>query len=149
MVIYVVAGLTDMIDGPLARKLNITSQLGAKLDGGADFLLALVVLFRIAPVIEIANWIMIWIFIAIGMKLISLLIGYMRHKELILLHTYLGKFFAFALFLFPVFYLFMSANTVLIALLVLAMVTFVEDIYINATSKEVDLNDKGVLFHKK
>jgi len=37
MIIYVIAGLTDMIDGPIARKFDITSQFGAALDGFAIF----------------------------------------------------------------------------------------------------------------
>jgi len=146
MVIYTVAGLTDMIDGPLARKFNLTSQFGAALDGAADVFFALTVVFRVLPVINISNWIAIWIFMVIGMKFLAIAVGYVRHKQLILLHTYLGKFFAFALFLFPIFYSFMEANTVLTVLLMIATTTFLEDIYINATSKEVDLDDKGILF---
>jgi len=149
MVIYVVAGLTDMIDGPIARKFNVTSKFGATLDGGADVLLVLVVLFRLMPIVEFSNWIMIWIFIAIGMKVLTVVIGYIRHKQIIFLHTYANKFFVFSLFLFPVFYSFMEADIVLTGLLIIAMIAFSEDIYINATSKEVDLDDKGILFRGK
>ena len=149
MTIYVLAGLTDMVDGPLARKFNITSQFGAVLDGFADVFLALVVLFKVLPVIEFSNWVGIWIVIVIGMKFLGVAIGYVRHKKVILLHTYLGKFFAFSLFAFPIFYSFMAADTVLTGLLVIATVTFIEDIYINLTSKEVNLDDKGILFRDK
>ena len=149
MIIYVIAGVSDMIDGPIARKYNATSQFGAALDGGADVLLVLVVVFRIMPVIEISNWVIIWIVIAIIMKLSSTVIGYIRHRQIIFLHTYAGKFFIFMLFLFPVFYLFVEANTLLIILLILAMFVFAEDIYINATSTEADLNEKGILFRDR
>ena len=149
MVIYTVAGVTDMIDGPLARKYDITSQFGATLDGFADVLLVLVVLFRLIPLIEFSNWVGAWIFIVIAMKFLASLIGYIRHKEIILLHTYANKFFIFALFLFPIFYSFMEADTVLAGLLIIATLAFTEDIYINATSKEVDLDHKGIFFHKQ
>ena len=149
MIIYVIAGLTDMLDGPLARKLNVTSQFGAALDGGADFLLVLVVLFRVLPLIRLSSFVMGWIFVAIIMKFSSSIIGYMRHKQLIFLHTYANKFLIFALFLFPLFYAFMEADTVFIGILIIAMFAFGEDLYINATSKEVDLDDKGILFRNK
>ncbi|MCL2559188.1 MAG: CDP-alcohol phosphatidyltransferase family protein [Turicibacter sp.] len=149
MVAYVLACLSDMLDGPIARKFNVTSQFGAALDGGADVLLVIVVLFRLIPVIEISRWIVVWIVIAVVMKLSASVVGYMRHKEIIFLHTYLGKTFIFLLCLFPIFYTFMAADPILIVLLSFAMIVFAEDIYINATSKEVDLNDKGILFRDK
>ena len=149
MIIYVVAGVSDMIDGPLARKFNVVSQFGAALDGGADFLMILVVVFRILPLIELPAWVIIWIFIVIGMKFLGVIIGYLRHKKLILMHTYIGKFFVFSLFLFPVFYLFVDVVLLLTVLLVLATIVMVEDLYINITSKEVNLDHKGVLFHDR
>ena len=146
MIIYVVAGITDMIDGPIARKFNVVSQFGAALDGGADFLMILVVVFRILPLIELPTWVIIWVIIVIGMKFLGVLIGYLRHKQLIFMHTYIGKFFVFTLFLFPVFYMFVDAVLLLTGLLILATVVMVEDLYINATSKEVNLDHKGILF---
>ena len=149
MVVYVIAGVTDMLDGPIARKFKVSSQFGAALDGGADILLVLVVLFRLIPELVISNWILIWIILAVILKLSSSVVGYIRHKQVIFLHTYAGKFFIFLLFLFPVFYLFATADTILIILLSFAMLVFAEDIYINATSKIVNLDDKGILFRDK
>ncbi len=37
--VFVIAGLTDIIDGPIARKLNVTSKLGRMLDPLADKIL--------------------------------------------------------------------------------------------------------------
>ena len=149
MTIYVLAGLTDMIDGPIARKFNITSQFGAALDGFADLLFLFTVLFRLGPLIEFSNWLWIWIGIAITAKLLASVIGYIRHKEIIFLHTYLGKFFMFNLFLFPVYYSFLEADPILITLLTLVTVVITEDIYINATSTTVNLDHKGILFQKE
>ncbi|MBR9681564.1 MAG: CDP-alcohol phosphatidyltransferase family protein [Candidatus Altiarchaeota archaeon] len=41
------AYLTDMVDGFLARKLNVTSVLGANLDTGVDFVLNAAVIFML------------------------------------------------------------------------------------------------------
>jgi len=149
MIIYVVAGVSDMIDGPIARKFNAVSQFGATLDASADILLIFVMLFRLLPLIEIPPWAMVWIVIVIIMKTFSSIIGYFRHKRFILLHTYVNKFFVFALFLFPIFYSVMQSITVITVLLVIATIAFAEDIYINSTSIEVDLDDKGIFFRDR
>jgi len=148
MTIYVIAGVSDMIDGPIARKFNFVSEFGAKLDSVADVFLVLVVVFRLMPLVEVSTMIIVWIFIAIATKFLSALIGYIRYKQLVILHTYANKFFVFTLFFFPLFYLFIDANIILSVMLVIAFVTFIEEIYINITSTELDLDEKGLLFRK-
>ena len=149
MIVYVLACASDMLDGPIARKFDVTSQLGATLDGIADTLLVIVVLVRVIPVIEIPIWIIVWIVFAVVMKLGAIVIGYIRHKQIISLHTYFGKAFIFLLCLFPVFYLFLPAITILIPILSFAMIVFAEEIYICAISKEVNPDNKGIFFENK
>ena len=45
-ILYLSAGLTDMIDGPGARKTGTANELGAKLDTAADFVFAAVCLIK-------------------------------------------------------------------------------------------------------
>jgi len=149
MVVYVLACASDMLDGPIARKFDVTSQLGATLDGIADTLLVIVVLFRVIPVIEIPIWIIMWIVFAVAMKLGAIVIGFIRYKQVISLHTYFGKAFIFLLCLFPVFYLFLPATTILIPILSFAMIVFAEEIYICSTSKEINPDVKGIFFENK
>jgi len=143
---YVIAVLSDLLDGPIARKFNVASQLGATLDSIADVTIALVVIFRVLPILEVSVWVMIWIFIVIGMKLFGATIGFVRYRRLVFLHSYANKFFILMLCLFPIFYIFFEANIVLVGLLIIATIAFSEDIYINSTSKELDLDVKGILF---
>ena len=50
-VLYILAGLTDIADGWVARKTNTTSEFGAKLDAIADF-----IFFVIAPSSYFQSW---------------------------------------------------------------------------------------------
>ena len=47
---YIAAGLSDMIDGTVARKTGTVSAFGSKLDTAADFILAAVCLILAAVV---------------------------------------------------------------------------------------------------
>ena len=53
LVLYLAAGLTDMIDGPVARKTGTVSERGAKLDTTADFVFAAACLIKLLPAINL------------------------------------------------------------------------------------------------
>ena len=50
LVIYTFTGLSDVLDGAIARKYGTTSELGAKLDSIADLLFYTLILIRIFPI---------------------------------------------------------------------------------------------------
>lgn len=99
--LYVVAGVSDMIDGAVARGTHTVSALGARLDSAADLLFAAVCLWKLLPGLAAAPWLWIWIaLIAIirGMNLIS---GYVIQKRFVALHTVMNKVTGVLLFLLP------------------------------------------------
>ena len=71
-VFYILAGLTDMIDGAAARKTYTASEFGAKLDTAADFVFVIICLIKFIPFIEIPAWLYVWIAI---IALIALSLG--------------------------------------------------------------------------
>lgn len=52
-VLYLIAGLSDMIDGTIARRMNTVSEYGARFDTAADFVFVTVCLIKLLPVISI------------------------------------------------------------------------------------------------
>ena len=48
-VLYLIAGLTDMLDGFLARRWGVESRFGARLDSLADFVFVLAVGYKLFP----------------------------------------------------------------------------------------------------
>ena len=79
-VFYIAAGLSDMLDGFVARKTDAVSKLGARLDTVADFVLVVVCLIKLLPALRIPAWLYVWIGIIALIKnvnIISELSGYL------------------------------------------------------------------------
>jgi len=55
-IVYALACITDLLDGYLARRMNVVSLLGKFLDPLADKLLVTAVLVRMVPMGRIAEW---------------------------------------------------------------------------------------------
>ena len=58
--LYLIAGLSDMVDGIIARKTNSVSEFGSRFDGVADFVFVIVCLIKILPVMDIPVWLYVW-----------------------------------------------------------------------------------------
>ena len=99
--LYITAGISDMIDGTVARKTGTVSEFGSKLDTAADFVLVIVCLIKFIPVIHIPMWLIIWIIVIAVIKVINLISGYVMRKELVVLHTVMNKVTGILLFILP------------------------------------------------
>lgn len=62
-IIFLVAGVSDVLDGYIARKYNLTSKIGAMLDPLADKLMSFAVLISFTMVRLIPKWILVPIII--------------------------------------------------------------------------------------
>lgn len=80
--LYIVAGITDMIDGTVARKTNTASEFGSKLDTVADFVFVVVCLLKLIPIVDIPVWLYIWTGIIAIIKIINVIYGYVLNKKL-------------------------------------------------------------------
>ena len=100
-VLYIAAGITDMIDGAVARKTGTVSAFGARLDTVADIVLVAVCLFKLLPVLDVPVWLCIWIAVIAVIKAANIAVGYIRQKKLISVHSILNKVTGGLLFVFP------------------------------------------------
>ncbi|MBQ3298726.1 MAG: CDP-alcohol phosphatidyltransferase family protein [Ruminococcus sp.] len=100
-VLYAAAGLTDMIDGTVARKTNTVSAFGAKLDTIADFIFVAVCLIKLLPVLVIPVWLWVWIALIALIKAINIISGVVVHKKLIAVHSVMNKVTGALLFCLP------------------------------------------------
>jgi cardiolipin synthase len=71
IVLFVVAGFTDMLDGIIARRYNLITRLGIVLDPLADKLMLLTVLICIT----LKNQVPFWIIVVVAIKETLLIMG--------------------------------------------------------------------------
>jgi len=100
-VFYIMAGVSDMLDGFVARKTNTASRFGEKLDTIADYVFVIVCLIKLLPVIRIPIWLYVWIGIIALIKVINIISGFAAQKTFTAVHSAMNKATGFLLFLLP------------------------------------------------
>lgn len=101
-IFYGISGISDILDGYVARKTNTATEFGAQLDSLADLVFAAVCLIKILPSMEVPVWLWPWIAIIIIIKSSNILSGLVYHRRVLMLHTRASKVTGLLLFLFPV-----------------------------------------------
>ena len=99
--LYAFAGVTDMFDGYVARRMAAESELGAKLDSIADLVLVVVCLVKILPAIAVPAWLWIWAVVIVLVKVTNTISGFMIEERLVMPHTMANKVAGLAVFLVP------------------------------------------------
>ena len=99
--LYIVAGVSDMTDGAVARKTGTAGEFGSKLDTAADLVLAAVCLIKLVPVLEIPPWLYIWTALIALVKVINIVSGYVTRREFAAVHTVMNKVTGMLLFILP------------------------------------------------
>ncbi len=92
-VIYVLCGLTDVLDGTLARRLHTASAFGAKLDSAADLSFYAVMLLKLLPNLRkrLPGWIWYFIGLVLVIRLASYLTSAIRFRRFASLHNIANK----------------------------------------------------------
>ncbi len=99
--LYIAAGLSDMLDGFVARKTDTVSKLGTKLDTIADFVLVVVCLIKLLPILSLPAWLYIWIGIIALIKVVNIISGFIVQKRFVTVHSVMNKATGALLFLLP------------------------------------------------
>ena len=98
-VIYGLCGLSDMLDGYLARKLHAESKTGFVLDSIADICFIACCAIRLLPIIYIPSWLWIWAGVIVVIKLFNQVLALIVCKGFCFPHTTANKLTGLLLFL--------------------------------------------------
>jgi CDP-diacylglycerol--glycerol-3-phosphate 3-phosphatidyltransferase len=149
VVVYITIGLTDVLDGLIARKYGYESDLGAKLDSIADFVfyLTLIVIFLkvYSPILGVMHQAALMVIIAI--RLINMLLTKIKYKRVVFIHTLANKVAGFIVYLIPMIFLFFQHIFVIWIILMIVFIAAIEELMITVKYKEPDLNRISIFFN--
>ncbi len=97
--IYALCGISDMVDGWLARRLHSESKAGAVLDSIADLSLVVCCAIQLLPILSIPAWLWIWAGIIVTIKIVNQIIALTYIKRLCFPYTVPNKLTGFLLFI--------------------------------------------------
>ena len=69
---YIYCGISDMLDGFIARKSKSESEIGDRLDSAADIIFVIASMVKILPVLHLSNGIIIWVVFIAFIKIINI-----------------------------------------------------------------------------
>lgn len=98
-VLYLIAGLTDMLDGFLARRWGVESKFGARLDSLADFVFVLTVGYKFFPLLKLPATLWMMIGLIALVKTVNAISSYVVKHKIEFLHTKVNKLTGFLLFI--------------------------------------------------
>jgi CDP-diacylglycerol---glycerol-3-phosphate 3-phosphatidyltransferase len=145
LAVYAVCGVTDALDGFVARKTHTQSKLGARLDSLADFVLITAMAAALFPVIHLPKGAYICILFIAAIRLAAAAVSRLRHKTFAFLHTYLNKLTGFLIFLFPFLIPVFAAEISVWIVCGAAALSAVEELLIQIVSTSLNLNRKSII----
>lgn len=90
-VIYCVCGISDMVDGYLARKIGCESKTGALLDSLADLVFVVCCCFKLIPALAFPKWLWVWGGVIVATKIINQISALAMFKKCVFPHTFGNK----------------------------------------------------------
>ena len=152
--VYGICGVSDAIDGLLARKLHATTKLGSVLDSVCDLIFYTVMAVKIFPFMMNHLHIMHWVTIIVPtcLHLLAYTICAIKFKRFSAVHTYANKVLGVLVFLFP--FTFIGNIYLLYSLYiyiggVIALFSGIEINLIHILSKEYSVKNKSIFLIKR
>lgn len=136
-ILYLLCGITDMVDGTIARKTRTVSEFGARLDTVADIIFVAVCSVIILPLIQLPTWLWVWVAVIAIIKTGNVVWGLICNKKLVSLHTSLNKVTGFVLFLFPLTLSFIEPMYSSVIVCYLATVSAINEVYYTRMYREI------------
>lgn len=102
-ILYIFCGITDVLDGFLARQLKVSSDLGSKLDSISDLVFYFVSFVKLLPELKRTIVPVIWFMLGgiVFIRLLAYGVHFSKTKHLQHSHSILNKLTGFLVFMLP------------------------------------------------
>lgn len=142
--IYLLCGISDVLDGYIARKTNTVSKLGDNTDSVADLIMVVVLIIVLYPIINPKVQIIVWIVIIGIIRVVSILVVFVKYKTFEILHTYGNKITGLVLFTFPLVLAFVQSDLLMYIVCLVVSISAIEELLIHLWSNEFRTNKKSI-----
>lgn len=150
LMVIALIGITDLLDGYIARKYKAVSDLGARLDSLADvvFFVSIVVYFVLYESDVITHY--AYFFIAIfAVRIGTLVISYVKNKRLYYLHTIGNKVTGVSIFIMIFLFFLLGFKELFYICLVLSLFSSIEEMLIMLLGKAPDPDVRSLFDYYK
>lgn len=149
-ILFVSAGLTDLLDGIIARRTGTVSRLGARLDSAADLVMFGVMIACAVVWAGTALWALVpWLVAVAVIRVGNLVIAALKFKMFAGIHTWGNKLTGLMIFAAFGVYILTDSLTALIPAVAVAGLSALEEMLILLTSETLDLNRKSIFIKPK
>lgn len=100
-VLYLMCGISDALDGTVARKTHTASEIGARLDSIADLVFFSACAAKLLPLLTLPLWLWIWTACIAAVKAGCILASYIRFRRFTVPHSAANKVTGCLLFFLP------------------------------------------------
>lgn len=97
--IYALCGISDIVDGWLARRLKCVTKTGAMIDSVADICFVACVCPLLLPIFDLPQWLWLWAGVIVAIKIVNQLSALVRYGCCCFPHTKANKVTGFLLFI--------------------------------------------------
>ena len=147
--LYLYCGLSDAVDGYIARRTKTESRLGQKLDSAADLVFFAALLIALLPILQLTTPALLFIGTVVVIRVSSIIIAFVKYKTFASLHTYANKLTGFLLFAVPLLLAFVPLATLTTIVCSIALASALEELVIHLFSKELNANRASLFIKDK
>jgi len=143
--LYTIAGLSDFFDGIIARKYNLCTNFGAKLDSIADEIissLTIVFVFLLVPNVVLKY--IYYVILAAVLLFVRFLIYLIKFKNKTRLHLISSKFVMFFLYLCIFIVLIFNYEQIIPICIIVCSIALIEEILVLLTRKKIHPNIRSI-----
>ena len=144
-IIYLICSISDVLDGYVARKYNLVTDFGAKLDSIADMTMFLSLIIVLLPVLNFTLEIYVLILIIVILKIASAIYCYIKFEKLSTIHSYLNKITGLLIILIPVLLIFAPSENLIAIICIIATIAAIEEFLIIRYSHYLDINCESII----
>lgn len=144
MAIYLVCGLSDIVDGYLARKYDCMSRLGARIDSVGDLVMVISASVMLFPAIRPSLPVVTWVLAIAVVRVAALIASYIRNRSVLSIHTYANKATGILIFVYPFLFCLNRSEMLQYLICLVASISALEELLIHLLGRAASEDTRSI-----